>query len=79
MSSNVSHVNSQTAPAHVLPYEHRRAPDGTWSVIDMRSGYTAAPGFLPVIRLSSTDAKEVATILNRDTVRTTLRLHRYAI
>lgn len=63
-------------PADAFPYSHRRERDGTWTIFDTRSGVTAAPGFLPVIRLSEVDAKEVATILNRNTVGTTSRLHR---
>ena len=62
-----------TGHTDVLPYAHRLDRDGTWAVFDTRSGVTAAPGFLPVIRLSETDAKEVATILNRNTVGGTSR------
>lgn len=68
-----------TGPAEALPYAHRRERDGTWSVFDIRSGVAAAPGFLPVIRLSEADAEGVATILNRNTVGSTSHLHRYAI
>ena len=70
MAATMQGANQMSGLRDELPYGHRREPDGTWTVFDTHSGVTAAPGFLPVIRLSEMDARGVATILNRNTIGT---------
>lgn len=62
-----------------MPYGHRRETNGTWTVFDTHSGRPAGPGFVPATNLSEVDAKDVASVLNRNTVGSPARLHRYAI
>lgn len=45
-------------------YDHRKEPDGTWTVFDVSTGRTAEMGSRTMIGMTMADAKELVIFLN---------------